>query len=126
MTLSTPDLVVQLVLGAMAFSRFCRPALATVFRSKCFHTGSVLAARQSAGGVVAAAPRARRAVPNLEPLGFEDDALEDQVREGDDAPEPTHRYLQQQREMLYYLRLIEHEMPKLIGACTLLLVVCFV
>lgn len=109
-------LVVQLALGAMALSRPCRAALAPVFRAKHFHTGSILAARQSAGSAVAAAPKARRAVPNLEPLEYEEDALADQVREGDDAPEPTHRYLQQQREMLYYLRLIEHEMPKLVGA----------
>lgn len=101
----------------MALSRSCRAALAPVFRAKQFHTGSVLAARQSAGSPVAAAPKARRVVPNLEPLEYDDDALADQVREGDDAPEPTHRYLQQQREMLYYLRLIEHEMPKLVGPC---------
>ncbi|KAM5530617.1 hypothetical protein V8D89_015735 [Ganoderma adspersum] len=99
----------------MALSRSCRAALVPVFCAKHFHTGSVLAARQGAGSAVAAAPKARRVVPNLEPLEYDDDALADQVREGDDAPEPTHRYLQQQREMLYYLRLIEHEMPKLVA-----------
>ena len=41
--------------------------------------------------------------------------MEDQVPVEDDAPEPTHKYLEQQRQMLYYLRLIEHEMPKLVG-----------
>ncbi|RPD81912.1 hypothetical protein L226DRAFT_475371 [Lentinus tigrinus ALCF2SS1-7] len=39
----------------------------------------------------------------------------DQAPVEDDAPEPMHKALQQQREMLYYLRLIEHEMPKLVA-----------
>lgn len=36
--------------------------------------------------------------------------------EVDDAPSSGHLILQQQRLMLEYLRLIEHEMPKLVGA----------
>ncbi|TBU34637.1 mitochondrial ribosomal subunit protein-domain-containing protein [Dichomitus squalens] len=99
----------------MALSRSSRTAFAHVFRTNHFHTGSVLNARQSPGAPAAAAAKARRAIPSLEPLLIEEDALEDQVRDGDDAPEPTHKYLQQQREMLYYMRLIEHEMPKLVA-----------
>ena len=75
----------------------------------------MLAARQEAAASVAPS-RAKRIVPNLEPLPIDDDAMMDQVPVEDDAPEPMHKYLQQQRDMLYYLRLIEHEMPKLVGA----------
>ena len=106
---------VQLVLGAMALSRSCRAALAPVLRPRHFHTCSVLAARQEAAASVTPS-RAKRIVPNLEPLPIDDDAMMDQVPVEDDAPEPMHKYLQQQRDMLYYLRLIEHEMPKLVGA----------
>lgn len=35
--------------------------------------------------------------------------------EVDDAPSSGHLILQQQRMLLNYLRLIEHEMPKLVG-----------
>ena len=101
----------------MALSRSCRAALAPALRAKHFHTGSVLAARRGAGAPAAVPAKTRRAVPSLEPLQIDEDALADQVKDGDDAPEPTHKYLQQQRETLYYLRLIEHEMPKLVGAC---------
>jgi len=38
--------------------------------------------------------------------------LEDEV---DDAPSLDHMILEQQRQMLHYMRLIEHEMPKLVG-----------
>lgn len=34
---------------------------------------------------------------------------------GDDTSAAGHMVLQQQRKLLYYLRLIEHEMPKLVG-----------
>ena len=107
---------VQLVLGAMALSRSCRAALAPVLRSHRFHTCSVLAARKGSQTPAAAPSKAKRTVPSLEPFEIDDDALVDQRPPEDDAPEPMHRYLQQQRDMLYYLRLIEHEMPKLVGA----------
>ncbi|KAI0756730.1 mitochondrial ribosomal subunit protein-domain-containing protein [Daedaleopsis nitida] len=99
----------------MALSRSCRAALTPVFRQRPFHTCFVLAARQGGQAAAAAPPKARRAVPDLEPFEIDEDVMEDQRPPEDDAPEPTHRYLQQQREMLYYLRLIEHEMPKLVA-----------
>ena len=34
-----------------------------------------------------------------------------------DSPSSGHLILQQQRIMLQYMRLIEHEMPKLVGEC---------
>ena len=103
----------------MALSRSCRAALAPVFRARHFHSGSVLAARKGSGDAAPApaAARTRRAPPKLEALEYDELLLEDQLPERDDAPEPTHKFLQQQRDMLYYLRLIEHEMPKLVGAC---------
>ncbi|KAH9898123.1 mitochondrial ribosomal subunit protein-domain-containing protein [Cubamyces lactineus] len=98
----------------MALARSCRAAFAPVFRANHFHTCSVLSAR-SAPATPASAKTKRVVVPNLEPVPFEDDVFEDQLSQEDDAPEPTHKYLQQQRNMLYYLRLIEHEMPKLVA-----------
>lgn len=38
----------------------------------------------------------------------------------DDATSAGHLLLQQQRQLLYYLRLIEHEMPKLVGEFALI------
>lgn len=43
-----------------------------------------------------------------------EDILEDPY-DGDDTVSAGHMMLQQQRETLHYLRLIEHEMPKLVG-----------
>ncbi|KAI8980734.1 mitochondrial ribosomal subunit protein-domain-containing protein [Trametes punicea] len=97
----------------MALTRPCRAAFAPLIGANRFHTCSVLAARQNAA---APAPsRTRRAVPNLEPFEIDEDIFEDQVPQEDDVPEPTHKYLQQQRSVLHYLRLIEHEMPKLVA-----------
>ncbi|OSC99475.1 hypothetical protein PYCCODRAFT_1438264 [Trametes coccinea BRFM310] len=99
----------------MALARSSRAAFAPFFRSKHFHTCSVLAARANASPA-ATAPKAKRVVvPNLEPFELDEEIFEDQLPQDDDAPEPTHKYLQQQRNVLYYLRLIEHEMPKLVA-----------
>lgn len=45
-----------------------------------------------------------------------DDVIEKEA--DDDTTSAGHLMLQQQRQVLYYLRLIEHEMPKLVGECT--------
>lgn len=37
--------------------------------------------------------------------------------EDDDTSSLGHLMLRQQRQTLHYLRLIEHEMPKLVGEC---------
>lgn len=42
------------------------------------------------------------------------DLLEDEY-DDDDTASAGHLMLRQQRQVLYYLRLIEHEMPKLVG-----------
>ena len=42
------------------------------------------------------------------------DLLDDDF-DGDDASSAGHLMLREQRQTLYYLRLIEHEMPKLVG-----------
>lgn len=55
---------------------------------------------------------ARMIRPTLEDLEFDDDLPEDTTWAG-------HQVLAQQREELYYMRLIEHEMPKLVGECLL-------
>ena len=113
---------VQLVFGVMALSRSCRNALSHISHTKHFHTCSVLAARKAVTTPSTPARSTRRAVPNLEPFPYDDDLLSGQLKMEDDAPEPTHKYLQQQRELLYYLRLIEHEMPKLVGTSDLRMV----
>jgi len=42
------------------------------------------------------------------------DLLDDEF-DDDDSASAGHLMLRQQRQLLYYLRLIEHEMPKLVG-----------
>ena len=42
-------------------------------------------------------------------------SLDDIVENQNDISSAGHVYLGQQRQNLYYLRLIEHEMPKLVG-----------
>ena len=42
-------------------------------------------------------------------------SLDDIVENDDDSSSAGHLYLAQQRQNLHYLRLIEHEMPKLVG-----------
>lgn len=55
---------------------------------------------------------ARRA--RLEDIITEED-LEDGTNKGDDTTSGGHIALRQQRQLLYYLRLIEHEMPRLVA-----------
>lgn len=100
---------------SMALSRFCRSTFGVLSRERAFHSCSALEAAQATSSSGARATKGR-AQDDLETWGFEDDLMEDQGRPGDDAPEPAHRFLEQQRQMLHYLRLIEHEMPKLVGA----------
>jgi hypothetical protein len=45
-------------------------------------------------------------------------SLDDIVENQDDSSSTGHLYLAQQRQNLHYLRLIEHEMPKLVGECS--------
>lgn len=44
--------------------------------------------------------------------------LDDIVENDNDSSSAGHLYLAQQRQNLHYLRLIEHEMPKLVGECS--------
>lgn len=44
-------------------------------------------------------------------------SLDDIVENDNDSSSAGHLYLAQQRQNLHYLRLIEHEMPKLVGEC---------
>jgi hypothetical protein len=46
-------------------------------------------------------------------------SLDDIVENENDSPSTGHLCLAQQRQSLHYLRLIEHEMPKLVGECNL-------
>jgi hypothetical protein len=45
-------------------------------------------------------------------------SLDDIVENENDSSSTGHLYLAQQRQNLQYLRLIEHEMPKLVGECS--------
>ena len=45
-------------------------------------------------------------------------SLDDIVENENDSSSTGHLYLAQQRQSLKYLRLIEHEMPKLVGECS--------
>src|SRR6267154_2254306 len=44
-------------------------------------------------------------------------SLDDIVENENDSSSAGHLYLAQQRQNLHYFRLIEHEMPKLVGEC---------
>ena len=54
---------------------------------------------------------------NLDEVLTADTAFEalDDYYDDNDTASAGHLMLQQQRQVLYYLRLIEHEMPKLVG-----------
>jgi hypothetical protein len=45
-------------------------------------------------------------------------SADDIVENENDSSSAGHLYLAQQRQNLHYLRLIEHEMPKLVGGCS--------
>lgn len=61
--------------------------------------------------------RARRTRPVIEEDITDDDFFEllTEAPEVADSPSSGHLMLREQRQMLHYLRLIEHEMPKLVG-----------
>jgi hypothetical protein len=71
---------------------------------------------KSAAADAAISKKARTAVRRPEPLTEEEfmDLLEQDIK-GDDTTTLGHYLLQWEREHLRYLRLIEHEMPKLVG-----------
>lgn len=81
----------------------CRSSLATVVSTarRPFHSSSVVAARKGDGDT-------SREVPfnlmDLEPPETEDDTTV-----------AGHLMLRQHRQRLYHMRLIEHEMPNLVG-----------
>jgi len=60
---------------------------------------------------------ARRTRPVIEEDFTDDDFLEllTEAPEVADSPSSGHLMLREQRQILHYLRLIEHEMPKLVG-----------
>jgi hypothetical protein len=64
---------------------------------------------------VSASALARR--PKVEEKMTADDAFDilDDEYDDDDTATAGHIMLQEQRQVLHYLRLIEHEMPKLVG-----------
>lgn len=88
----------------MSLARSCRPTLSHIFHSRAIHCS---AARSMA--------RMNKAAT------VQGDELADAILDlkaqqiGDDTSAAGHMVLQQQRKLLYYLRLIEHEMPKLVG-----------
>ncbi|KAJ3507285.1 hypothetical protein NLJ89_g6392 [Agrocybe chaxingu] len=86
--------------------------VAEIASLRCFNTSSVLLRRRPP---VAEQVGRRRTSPVIE-----DDMEElwDQLEEHgevEDSPSGGHIIMQQQRETLHYLRLIEHEMPKLVA-----------
>ncbi len=88
----------------MPFTLPCRPILSHVPKCRYMHLSAVRAMPRM---TKTAAPRGDELVDALL------DLKAPQV--GDDTSAAGHMVLQQQRRMLYYLRLIEHEMPRLVG-----------
>lgn len=89
----------------------CRVELARLQQCRRFSVSSGLLQRQRPG----LDERRRVSVLEEDPEelfeSFEDDGTPEIV----DAPSGAHMVLQRERELLHYLRLIEHEMPKLVG-----------
>jgi hypothetical protein len=84
---------------------WCRPSLATVISTarRLFHSSSVVAARKDDRDT-ARAGEVQFNLMDLEPPEREDDTTV-----------AGHLMLRQHRQRLYHMRLIEHEMPKLVG-----------
>lgn len=93
----------------------CRAFRPAVLRSNHhFHTSAAVAAKRTVSDL-------KIAGSNIE--GY--DSLDDECLDDDgslDTSSAGHIRLQQQRRVLYYWRLIEHEMPNLVGGCISLVV----
>ena len=83
----------------------CRPSLAAVSSTarQSFHSSSVVTARRDNKDTA----RARQIPFNL--MDLEPSETED------DTTVAGHLMFRQHRQLLYHMRLIEHEMPKLVG-----------
>lgn len=75
--------------------------------TKAFSTTSVVPARR---------PRAEEKLTADQAFDLLDDEFDD-----DDTVSAGHIMLRNQRQMVHYMRLIEHEMPKLVGASLILI-----
>lgn len=90
----------------MAFAVLpCRPSLATVVSAarRSFHSSSVVAARKGDGDT-SRTSQVPFNLMDLEPPETEDDTTV-----------AGHIMLRQHRQRLHHMRLIEHEMPNLVG-----------
>ncbi len=98
----------------LALSRALRPSHASAPVSRSFSTSVALLQRRK---VFVPEDKTRRTHSVLED---DYDLLASHLDEPEmtnDSPSAGHLILQQQRIMLQYMRLIEHEMPKLVGEC---------
>lgn len=91
----------------MSFARHRLSALLRIPPRSQLHTSAILAAR---GG----RPRAPEAQSESAFDIFSEEDLTEPT-EGDHTTSAGHLKLQQQRHLLYYMRLIEHEIPKLVA-----------
>jgi hypothetical protein len=82
------------------------PALHTA-ASRQFHASAAVAKRNRG-------ERKIKSVFDSPPVVFEDLTTDDEDPEHDISA-AGHLWLRQQRRMLYYMRLIEHEVPQLVG-----------
>ena len=97
----------------LAAQRACRPLRLAILRTNHFHTSTVVAAQGSPTG-----PDLKANIynlPALRAMDFTDKELRELGEDDPDATSGGHLRLQQQRRILYYWRLIEHEMPNLVG-----------
>ncbi|KAF8905488.1 mitochondrial ribosomal subunit protein-domain-containing protein [Gymnopilus junonius] len=102
----------QSLARCLSFSRGLRPTSCRLLRD--LSTSSAVQARQRPSR--SSVPGVGRRTQSV----LEDDPEDiwDQVEEADevdDSPTAGHILLQQQRQLLHYMRLIEHEMPKLVA-----------
>ncbi|KAJ7596943.1 mitochondrial ribosomal subunit protein-domain-containing protein [Mycena floridula] len=90
--------------------------MASLFRARHFHSTSVIAARRVASTPSATnvkGPREKRGIDTLTVADI-DEHLE-QPFQDDDTTTAGHEMLRDHRHVLHYLRLIEHEIPKLVA-----------
>ncbi|OBZ78617.1 37S ribosomal protein S24, mitochondrial [Grifola frondosa] len=94
----------------MALTGSCRAALTPVLRVGRFHTCAITRARAERSNPAVIKDR-RAQIAN--PLDLDGEDLRGPQQE--DITAAGHLVFQQQRQLLYYLRLIEHEMPKFVA-----------
>lgn len=90
----------------MSLTRASRASLASFRNAHTFHSSAPVMARKMLPGSAVE--------KRVGGISIAEDVISEEVQ-GNDTTSAGHLMLRQKRQHLYYLRLIEHEMPKLVG-----------